>query len=170
MCLLPINSKQKGSEFERKVAKLLTEWSGQEFRRTPMSGALHWENDERVISDIVPPLNLGFPFSIECKKQEVPWDFDFMFKGTSSIWEFWKQCSRDAQSEGLEPLLIFNKNRRDIYAMMRKDTADILLMEKSIRYLDIAYTKFCTTTIVNFSDLLQCCSLQDFLTLRDRLH
>lgn len=167
---MPINSKQKGSEFERKVAKMLTEWSGQEFRRTPMSGALHWENDERVVSDIVPPLNLGFPFSIECKKQEVPFDFDFIMKGTSSIWEFWKQCVRDAQSADLEPLLVFNKNRREAYAMMRTDIADKLLVGKSIRYLDIGYTARCMTTIVNFSDLLNCCSLQEFLDLKEKPH
>ena len=167
---MPINSKQKGSDFERKVAKMLTEWSGYEFRRTPMSGALHWENDARVLSDIVPPLNLGFPFSIECKKREDSWDFDFILKGTSSIWEFWKQCLRDAQSEDLEPLLVLSKNRRETYAMMRKDTADILLMDKAIRYLDIGYTKSCMTTLVNFSDLLNCCSLQDFLNIKGKLH
>ena len=66
--------KQKGSEFERKVAKALTDWSGYEFHRTLMSGALHWDNDSRVVSDIVPPESLsGWPFSIECKNVECSW-------------------------------------------------------------------------------------------------
>ena len=65
------NPKAKGNEFELKISKMLTEWSGQQFHRTPASGALHWSNDKRVVSDIVPPETLsGWPFSIECKKVE----------------------------------------------------------------------------------------------------
>ena len=61
------NSKAKGNGFELVVAKALTTWSGQKFHRTPASGALHWSNDKRVVSDIVPPQYMDFPFSIECK-------------------------------------------------------------------------------------------------------
>ena len=36
-----INIKAKGNKHEREVAKLLSEWSGHKFMRTPMSGAIH---------------------------------------------------------------------------------------------------------------------------------
>ena len=75
-----INSKNKGSTFERVIAKKLTEWSGHEFNRTPMSGGLRWKEDNSVVGDIVPPPDLNFPFGIEIKKQEVPWDFDLILK------------------------------------------------------------------------------------------
>lgn len=120
--------KQKGSVFERKVAKALTDWSGYEFHRTPMSGALHWENDARVVSDIVPPESLsGWPFSIECKNVECSWDIDSFIRGTATtISSHWVQASNDADAEGLVPLLVFTKNYHDSYVMMRSDTYDVL--------------------------------------------
>lgn len=110
--------KAKGSNFERKVAKMLSEWSEFEFHRTPMSGALHWANDKRIVSDIVPPQELvdkGWPFSIECKCCQYDWDFSQILEGTSTFWKHWKQCWDDAQREGMEPLLVFTKNYRDTY-------------------------------------------------------
>lgn len=121
---MPINSKQKGNDFELKVAKLLTEWSGEKFHRTPASGALHWENDNRVVSDIVPPQTLvGWPFSIECKKVETSWEFNTFIEGTSvTLKEHWKQCYGDAQREQMIPMLVFTKNYRDTYMMITQET------------------------------------------------
>lgn len=125
---MSINSKQKGNDFELKIAKLLTEWSGQKFHRTPASGALHWENDKRVISDIVPPQTIPeWPFSIECKKVETSWEFNTLIEGTSqTIKEHWKQCKSDACEEEMVPLLIFTKNYRDVYAILRKEVCENL--------------------------------------------
>ena len=53
------NPKNKGNEFERKVAKMLSEWSGVKFMRTPASGAIHNFKDKRVVSDIVAPLSIA---------------------------------------------------------------------------------------------------------------
>lgn len=117
-----INSKAKGSTFERKLAKMLSDWSGMEFHRTPMSGALHWSNDKRVVSDIVPPQELTtWPLSIECKKVEYDWDFSTIMSGTSTFWKHWQQAEIDAEREGLRPLLVFSKNRREIYSAMRTE-------------------------------------------------
>ena len=93
---MPINSKAKGSSYELKIAKQLTAWSGYEFNRTPMSGGLRWQEDNNISGDIVPPAELKFPFSVECKKREIDWDFDFLLKGTSPIWDFYKQSCRDS--------------------------------------------------------------------------
>lgn len=90
--------------------------------RTPASGAIHNFRDKRVVSDIVPPLSVGnFPFSIECKKVECSWELSALLEGTSqTLKEHWEQCVEDANREGLIPLLIFNKNFRDVYAVMKK--------------------------------------------------
>jgi hypothetical protein len=168
------NSKAKGNGFELTVAKMFTEWSGHKFMRTPMSGAIHNFNDKRVISDIVPPLSVGeFPFSIECKNQEVPWDLDFILIGTSKIWEFWEQASGDAKSENLEPLLVFKKNFRQIYAAMETDVFILLFRNKEKpHHISITREKGLreeckkNITIMSFNELLLQCSLDDFLELR----
>lgn len=116
------NPKVKGNGFERQVAKLLSDWAGVKFMRTPASGAIHNFKDKRVVSDIVPPLSVGnFPFSIECKKVECSWELSVLLGGTSqTIQKHWKQCVDDANQENLAPLLIFSKNFRDIYGVMRR--------------------------------------------------
>lgn len=163
-----INGKAKGSNYERTVAKQFSQWSGLEFHRTPASGALHWENDTRVTGDIVPPPSIKFPFSIECKCREVPFDFDALLTGTSSIWEFWKQCLRDASRADLEPMLIFSKNRRHTYVMIEKHTADTLFKGKqNIRSLDIYFYEPMPVTICELSSLLEICTLDDILKISE---
>lgn len=172
---MPINSKQKGSEFERKVAKMLSKWSGQEFHRTPMSGALHWSNDKRVISDIVPPQELvdkGWPFSLECKKvEDAQWEFSNFIEGTSmTLKDHWKQCCDDAQREDMIPMLIFNKNRRDIFIMITKETFYQLEIEPE-SYINLVH-KEQDLVIMRFSDLLALISVDELISknlLSDKL-
>ena len=156
-----INGKAKGNRFELDVAKMLTEWSGKTFHRTPQSGALHWDNDKRVVSDIVPPQDLGFPFSIECKSQEVPWDFDSLITGKSILWKFWNQCCRDAISEEMEPLLVFSKNYRKIYSMIRRITYDKL--GKNLANVCVKTVDGVDVVIVDFNDLLNNLALCEVL-------
>lgn len=114
-----INSKNKGSTFERKVAKILTSWSGMEFHRTPGSGSLHWKVDNNVSGDIVAPFEINFPISIECKKHEIDWEVDKLLVGTSTLWKFWNQsCEDSLRHKAKEPWVIFTKNNRKIYIIM----------------------------------------------------
>lgn len=124
------NPKEKGNNFERKVANMLSNWSGCKFLRTPASGAIHNFNDKRVVSDIVPPLSIGkFPFSIECKCVECSWEFSTLISGTSqTINEHWKQSCEDAEREGLRPMLVFSKNFRSIMVMILQDDFDKLFV------------------------------------------
>lgn len=115
-----INSKQKGSGYELKIAKLLSSWWDEDFHRTPMSGGLHWKADNRVAGDIVTPPGSLFPFSIECKKRE-EWKFDHLIKGTGEIEDYWKQCVGDSDRVGLRPMLIFSKNFSPNYFMIRTE-------------------------------------------------
>ena len=115
-----INSKQKGSGYELKIAKLLSSWWGEEFHRTPCSGGLKWKEDNRVAGDIVTPTGSIFPFSIECKKRE-EWKFMHLIKGTGEIEDYWEQCTGDSDRVGLKPMLIFSKNFSPNYFMIRTE-------------------------------------------------
>ncbi len=159
-----INSKQKGNEFELKIAKMLTEWSGEKFHRTPASGALHWENDNRVVSDIVPPQTLvGWPFSIECKKVEgANWEFSAMIEGTSqTLKEHWQQCYGDSQREQMLPMLVFNKNRRNVYMMITEEVFHQLNVHPK-SYMNL-HTEDSSLVILKFDEFLSLISLQELL-------
>lgn len=162
---MAINSKQKGSEFELKVAKLLTKWSGEIFHRTPMSGALHWANDNRVVSDIVPPQSLvdaGWPYSIECKKVEASWEFNGFIEGTAIFWKHWKQCYEDSQRENMIPLLVFNKNYRDIYVAMTTE----VYVQLGIKIENVIYLE-CqgwNLTILRLNDLLDNITCEELIS------
>lgn len=161
---MPINSKQKGNTFELKVAKMLSDWSGEKFHRTPMSGALHWANDTRVISDIVPPQSLvdkGWPFSIECKKTETSWEISAFLDGTSPFWKQWQQCWDDAQREQMKALLVFNKNYRDIYTAMTLEVFNSL--DIKIEHTIILQCQGWNLIIMKFGDILQSISCEDLL-------
>lgn len=159
---MPINSKQKGSDFERKVAKMLSDWSGEKFMRTPMSGAIHNFKDKRVVSDIVAPLSIGeWPFSIECKKVECSWSFNTFIEGTSqTLKEHWKQCCEDSDRESLVPLLVFNKNYRDVYAMVKQSTFETLGVNIDNIQLN---TQAYQVTIFRFADLLDNITVEELL-------
>lgn len=158
------NPKEKGNDHERKVAKLLSEWSGQKFMRTPMSGAIHNFKDKRVVSDIVAPLSLGdWPFSIECKKVENSWEFNAFIEGTSqTLKEHWKQCVDDSEREELVPMLVFTKNYRDIYVMITKDTFCQLEIEP-VSYINLIY-KEQDLVIMKFNELLSLISVDELIS------
>jgi hypothetical protein len=158
------NPKEKGNEFERKVAKLLSDWSGEKFIRTPMSGAIHNFKDKRVVSDITAPLSLGnWPFSIECKKVEAAnWEFSAFIEGTSqTLKEHWQQCCTDADRENMVPMLVFSKNRREIYMMITKKTFDILGVCPD-SYFELYYKDSCLA-IMRFIEFLNNISVNDVI-------
>lgn len=155
--------KEKGSNFERKVAKMLSEWSGFEFMRTPMSGAIHNFKDKRVISDIVAPLSLGdFPFSIECKCCQYDWDFSQILEGTSMFWKHWKQCWDDSQKEGMEPMLVFTKNYRDTYVALPFRVYSSLGLS-GLNAIQIEY-EGCRLILLKFQVFLEHVTLQEVLS------
>lgn len=128
-----INSRDKGSKFERVVAKMLSEGYGVEFHRTPLSGGLHWKEANGVSGDIVPPDTISFPYNIECKNVETDWDFDKIIEGTSKFWDFWEQASKDARENEKITVVIFKKNRKDIYIAISEGILPLDAMEKHNR-------------------------------------
>jgi hypothetical protein len=54
------------------------------------------------------PVRKLFPFAIECKNQE-----------SLSIWAALEQCEENGRLEKLTPMLIFKRNRSDIYVTLK---------------------------------------------------
>lgn len=150
-----INSKAKGSDFERKIAKVLSRWWGEEFHRTPMSGGLQWKQDNRVAGDIVTPPDSIYPFTTECKKRE-EWNFEQVLKGTGDVEKYWQQATKDSEKVSMRPLLIFSKNFAPNYMMIRKSDFEAILCgsNASFNYF-LIHKPGCEDRVV--------CILEDFI-------
>ena len=60
-------SRAKGNRNELVLAKLLTEWTGVKFERTPRSGGLHWPAEFACGDVVCISKTFTFPFSVETK-------------------------------------------------------------------------------------------------------
>ena len=104
-------SRSKGARFEREIAAFFQEWSGLEFRRTPLSGGWSRQNPN-VAGDLVCiDEGVTLPFIIECKNQE-SWTWEALLIGGSAVFAgFWEQTVEEALiAGGRIPLLVFTKN------------------------------------------------------------
>ena len=63
-------SRNKGSGYERKIAKVLTEWWGEKFFRTPLSGGHQDMSQEMNVAGDIITKDVNFPFHLELKKHE----------------------------------------------------------------------------------------------------
>ena len=110
-----VNSKRKGSTFERKIAKMLNERFGtKEFSRTPGSGAFATSHKNlpeqlRIQGDLITPST--FPFVVECKNG-YDIQLDDLFKRKSDFKAFVSQAQNDAQHAGKDWMVIYQKTRR----------------------------------------------------------
>lgn len=106
------NSRNKGSRFERSVAKAWEYWTGYKFSRTPGSGG--WAKAKDAVGDLVctdDKHSRRFPFSIECKNyQDIKFEHLLLGTRTCKIHSFWEQASRDANKVGRLPILIMRYN------------------------------------------------------------
>lgn len=74
-------SRNKGSRYERKIAKIFGEVFNRDLRRVPLSGGLD------IKCDIYDPFNDDFPYFIECKHRE-SFTLDGLINGTSDLFNF----------------------------------------------------------------------------------
>lgn len=163
------NPRAKGSEFERDIAKLLSSWSGRGFERVPLSGGLRWKEDNNVTGDIVPPMELDFPVSIECKKVEEDWDFDRLLEGTSGIWKWWNQCCGDCDRVNKQPWLIFCKNFRKPQLMLKGAVFEAYASVcTSLNTKQHLYSRTCkgSVVIMKLNDFLDCVTLEQVLSVK----
>jgi hypothetical protein len=149
-----VNSKAKGSEYERKIARLLGKWFGEEFHRVPQSGGLRWGTDSRVAGDIVTHPESKYPFTTECKKRE-KWDLEQVLKGTGDVEDWWQQSVNDSERVHLKPILIFSKNFAPDYLMIRVDDFMKVVPEK------VPFNYFLVRVVGK--ELRIVCNLEDFL-------
>jgi hypothetical protein len=104
-------AKNKGKSYERNFAKILTEWTGVNFRKTPGSGGFNKQGvtvaGRSFAGDLICDKS-NFIFSIEAKNRK-NFSFQQILKNpsTAPFTEWWFQTVRDAKKEDLEPLLRF---------------------------------------------------------------
>lgn len=108
------SSRDKGSRWERDVAKCLGKWWGATFRRTPMSGGWHLGDGEgkgKLRGDLVQMDGPEFPFSVECKATE-SWSLDRFLKepDRSCLSSYLRQAWTGAADEGKIPMLVAKRN------------------------------------------------------------
>lgn len=106
------NSRNKGSRFERTIAKAWETWTGYKFSRTPGSGG--WAKAKDAMGDLVCTDEKHFrrfPFSIECKNyQEIKFEHILLGLKSCKIISFWEQATKDAKRAGKIPILIMRYN------------------------------------------------------------
>jgi len=110
-----INSKMKGNRNELAVTKILSDWTGHEFVRVPMSGGLRWKNRMDICGDVInADTDFDFPFSVETKAvanlglHKV--EGTKAIRNNSIIFTYFNQCERDAKAAGKIPFLIIRQN------------------------------------------------------------
>ena len=120
-------AKRKGNKSERTVANLLSIWffnDSDYLMRSPSSGSLRWSQMVAgTRGDIVAPLNINWPFSIECKNQEKgKWDLLSLITGQGSIFEWMDQCETDAKASNKIPWLIMKRNQIPYISILHKES------------------------------------------------
>jgi len=127
-------SKPKGSSWERDLAKKLTESTGQEFRRVPLSGAFmggsnRYKNEgilsgaqEGLSGDIMGPD--GWCFNIECKNTLHYPRFHLMLQTNDSVIDgYLLESMTDAHHSNKIPLLALKRTRRGEFMMVPRNLA-----------------------------------------------
>ena len=150
-----VNSRNKGTSFERKIALMLNnKFCTKDFCRSPGSGAFatthHIPDHLKIYGDLITPQD--FKFCIECKKGYNKESIHSLFNNRSEVWKFIDQCERDSKLSNKEPLVIFQQDRQKILAIVRSNTLDI-----DIKKIDIIRTskkEYNNYSIYLFEDLL----------------
>ena len=140
-----VNSKRKGSNFERELCKMLEDLFGGTFKRVPHSGAygtIHIDSltesmKQTLTGDIITPE--GFPFSIEAKfYKALPWNK--IMQGECKQLDKWiEQSERDACTTNKDALVIFKLSHQGVFLVFDVDSIDKLiteLPESFIKYKD----------------------------------
>lgn len=124
-----INSRKKGSCYERLIAKKLSEWSNIKIRRSPQSGGWNQRGD---LVPVDPKDMVEWPFNFELKKRE-NWNLSELLTGkniNTGLFSFWDQCTRDAKISNKIPVLVFSKNFDTDYICIEKEFAKSIKLKK----------------------------------------
>ena len=148
-----VNSRAKGSSFERAIAKILNDrFNTTEFSRTPGSGAFATTHTLpahlKIYGDLITPQN--FKYCIECKKGYNKENLYSLYNYSSDFWKFIEQCEKDSEKCSRIPLVIFKQDRQPILAIVPESIA----FDSNLKYIDIH--KNITYRIYLFKELLKC--------------
>jgi hypothetical protein len=154
---MAINSKNKGSSWERAFCKILKErFPGRDFSRVPTSGAffgksnkekrsLAEDNVKEVLSgDVICPSE--FKFSVECKSYaEISfWD---LFNESSDLNSWIKQCSEDSEFVNKVPLLAVKINNHKPFVATTLNLPNQIFTYKGFNFFKLDdFLKFDDTT------------------------
>ena len=147
-----VNSRAKGSSFERQIAKTLNDrFNTSEFSRTPGSGAFattHSLPDHlKIYGDLITPLN--FKYCIECKKGYNKENLYSIYNYSSDTWKFIEQCEKDSEKCHKIPMVIFKQDRQKTLAIVPYN-----ILYKSNNYIEI-HKEEKTYRVYLFDDLLK---------------
>jgi len=147
-----VNSRAKGSSFERSVAKILNDrFNTTEFSRTPGSGAFattHTLPDHlKIYGDLITPLN--FKYCIECKKGYNKENLYSLYNYSSDFWKFVDQCEKDSEKCHKIPMVIFKQDRQKTLAIVPYN-----ILYKSNNYIEI-HKEEKTYRVYLFDDILK---------------
>ena len=147
-----VNSRAKGSTFERQIAKTLNDrFNTSEFSRTPGSGAFattHSLPDHlKIYGDLITPQN--FKYCIECKKGYNKENLYSIYNYSSDTWKFIEQCEKDSEKCQKTPMVIFKQDRQKTLAIVPYNS-----LYKSNNYIEI-HKEEKTYRIYLFDDLLK---------------
>lgn len=145
-----INSRSKGSAFERKICNLFNStFETKEFCRTPGSGAFATTHSLpehlKIHGDLITPEN--FKYIIECKKGYNKENLSSLFSSNSKLIEFINQAKKDSIRANKPFMLIWQQDRSDILCILDKHIFPSYLDFKSLIYKDYI--------IVRLKDLLK---------------
>ena len=132
---MPVQGKQKGNSFERKIANLFSERFAsitgieKSFKRNADSGSFFGgtnqyrtkthDLDHANFGDLICPVN--FNFSVECKHYKSGPTFSAIVKGKVSQWDEWiTQSKQDASNSNREMMLIVKYNATDEVVFVEK--------------------------------------------------
>jgi hypothetical protein len=134
-----VNSKAKGSGFEGKVAKILSNtFSPMKFAKTPGSGArvggqnfglfgkfFSQEALNLFVGDVVPVNEQEFPknfrFIVECKFYKDPDKLENLLSGNSNIYGWMNEVLVDCAKVHKDGIVIFKWNNTPIYAAVTSE-------------------------------------------------
>ena len=113
------DARNKGSNFELKIAKQLTAWANgkAEFSRTFNSGAFSSTHGKLESSGDIETEAL-WPFSMELKNHESFTSLDTLYHSQANIQSFWNQNLGDAVRVSKVPMLITHRNRSKAYVTL----------------------------------------------------
>ena len=111
----PASRKAKGRRFQQAVRQDLIDHLGVP-EGDVLSTAMGQSGCDLYLS---PAARERFPFGVECKAQEA-----------IALPAWWRQCTRNAEAEGLAPLLVLKQSRREPLAVLRWE--DLLALLQNI--------------------------------------